>query len=82
MALNNGLGVLIDAAGRDVYAARRSGLSQGIGVAGGHREYGSLGLLLDLGGVDAYSCGARDGARFARPNFGIVYDRTPDEKHE
>jgi hypothetical protein len=72
--MNNALGVLADSSGDDSYFAREPDLCQGIGNDGGRREYGSLGLLLDLGGADRYSCGAQDGARLLRPNVGMVYD--------
>ena len=75
-AMNNGFALLLDAAGDDAYFARNTEQSQGIGNDGGHREYGSLALLLDLGGADRYSCGAKDGARMKRPDFGLVYDAT------
>jgi hypothetical protein len=45
-----------------------------MGHDGDKREYGCLALLLDLAGRDTYSCGARDGARMIRPDYGIVYD--------
>ncbi|OGV42589.1 MAG: hypothetical protein A2X46_04810 [Lentisphaerae bacterium GWF2_57_35] len=73
-AINNSLAVLIDSAGNDAYFARQANECQGIGNDGDKREYGSLALLMDLAGRDRYSCGARDGARLLRPNFGIVYD--------
>ncbi len=74
LAINNALGLLVDSAGRDGYFALRTDQSQGIGSDGRDREYGALALLLDLGGKDRYSAGARDGARVIRPNHGIIYD--------
>ena len=73
-ALNNGLGVLMDSAGNDAYFGRQPDQCQGVGNNGGTREYGSLGILCDLGGKDRYTCGAEDGARLLRPLYGIVYD--------
>jgi len=81
-ALNNALGILIDSSGDDVYFARQNDRCQGIGNDGDKREYGSLALLLDLDGKDRYSCGAEDGARMLRPNFGIVYDVLPEPTDE
>jgi hypothetical protein len=78
-AINNSLAMLIDSAGEDAYFARQPDECQGIGNDGDKREYGSLALLLDLAGRDRYTCGARDGARLLRPNFGIVYDVKPHE---
>lgn len=73
-AMNNGLALLADEAGDDGYFGRQPDACQGIGNDGGPREYGSLALLLDLAGSDRYTCGAQDGSRLLRPDFGIVYD--------
>lgn len=73
-ALNTAMALLIDSAGSDGYFARQPDQCQGVGNPGDKREYGSLALLLDLQGADLYSCGAEDGARLERPDFGIVYD--------
>jgi hypothetical protein len=73
-AMNNALAILVDAAGNDGYFAADPSRCQGTGNNGGHRDYGSLALLLDLGGADQYSSGAADGARLPRPLYGIVYD--------
>ena len=74
--MNNAYGWLLDSAGDDIYSSRDAASTQGIGNTGGDRDYGSLGLLLDLGGADAYSCGAADEERRLRPLFGILYDVT------
>ena len=79
-ALNNGLGVLMDSAGNDAYFGRQPDQCQGVGNNGGTREYGSLGILCDLGGKDRYTCGAKDGARLLRPLYGMVYDREESGK--
>ena len=73
-ALNNGFALLIDSGGTDGYFARQPDQCQGIGNDAGLREYGSLAILMDLGGADRYSCGATNGCRMTRPDFGIVYD--------
>jgi len=72
--INNSFGLLLDAEGSDAYFGRRPDSCQGIGHDGGRREYGCIGLLLDLAGEDRYTCGAADGARLVRPDFGMVYD--------
>ena len=77
-ALNNALALLVDSAGDDAYFGRQPDQCQGVGNDGGHREYGSLAVLLDLAGADRYSCGAADGARMKRPDFGIVCDEQTD----
>jgi len=76
-AIHNAFALLIEYGGNDAYFARQKEHAQGIGNDGHFREYGSLAILLDLGGVDQYSCGAKDGARMQRPDFGIVYDVQP-----
>lgn len=73
-ALNNGFALLVDSGGNDAYFARQPDQGQGIGNDAGLREYGSLAILMDLGGTDRYSCGATNGCRMPRPDFGIVYD--------
>lgn len=73
-AINNAFALLVDEAGQDAYFGRRREHCQGIGNEGLPRDYGSLAVLLDLGGGDVYSCGARDGSRQKRPLYGIVYD--------
>lgn len=73
-AIHNAFALLLDCGGNDAYFARQSDIAQGIGNDGHYREYGSLAILLDLAGKDQYSCGAKDGARLQRPDFGIVYD--------
>lgn len=78
-AMNNALALLLDSAGDDAYFARQSDQCQGIGNDGGYRDYGSLALLLDLAGGDRYTCGAADGTRMKRPDFGLVYDVKHDE---
>jgi hypothetical protein len=79
-ALNNALAVLVDSEGDDAYFADRCEECQGIGNDGDKREYGSLALLLDLDGKDSYSCGAADGVRLERPDFGIIYDAAATER--
>jgi hypothetical protein len=73
-ALNNGVALLVDRSGSDAYFGRQSDQCQGVGNDGGEREYGSIAVLMDLAGEDRYTCGAGDGARLLRPDFGIVYD--------
>jgi hypothetical protein len=80
-ALNNGLAVLLECGGDDAYFGRQPEQCQGVGNDGGRREYGSMALLMDLAGQDQYSCGARDGARMLRPDFGVVYDVEKTANH-
>ena len=48
----NGIGILIDGTGNDGYYATSMLNTQGYGNP--RREYGSVGLFLDLGGIDRY----------------------------
>lgn len=54
----NGIGTLIDMAGDDGYYVISSANTQGYGNP--RREYGSIGLFLDLGGNDRYDGPGRD----------------------
>jgi len=55
----NGVGVLIDQAGNDAYSVESGANTQGYGNP--RREYGSVGLFLDLGGADRYLGPGSDG---------------------
>ncbi|MEW5701208.1 MAG: hypothetical protein AB1792_03155 [Candidatus Zixiibacteriota bacterium] len=55
----NGVGVLIDRSGDDVYNVLSRANTQGYGNP--RREYGSIGLFLDLGGTDRYDGPGADG---------------------
>lgn len=76
-ALNNALAILVDSSGDDGYFGRQSDQCQGVGNDAGEREYGSLAVLMDLAGKDVYSCGATNGCRMLRPDFGMIYDDQP-----
>jgi len=54
----NGVGVLIDNEGDDRYFIKNPKNSQGYGNP--RRDFGSIGLLIDLGGSDQYSGNGRD----------------------
>jgi hypothetical protein len=73
-ALFNSFALLVESSGDDVYLAGEPEVCQGIGHDGGPREYGSLGVLMDLAGQDRYSCGATNGGVLQRPWYGVVYD--------
>ncbi len=77
-ALNNAVAMLVDTGGNDGYFARQSDGGQGIGNEGGFRDYGSLALLLDLGGADVYSTGGGDRTITLRPLYGVRYDVDPE----
>ncbi len=68
----NGLGVLIDVKGEDTYTGRNTKRNQGYGNA--RREYGSIGLCLDLDGKDYYNSALSDNDIRLRSNWGIALD--------
>lgn len=69
----NGIGVLVDEGdGEDSYAAKRAYNVQGYG--NWRRDFGSVGLMLDLGGKDAYSGKGAEGKWWSYSNYGIGID--------
>jgi hypothetical protein len=54
----NGIGVLLDIEGDDRYFAKDPKMSQGFGDP--RRDFGSIGLFIDLGGKDQYLGNGRD----------------------
>jgi hypothetical protein len=54
----NGIGLLMDLAGSDRYFAGNPGFAQGAGDP--RRGFGSIGLFVDLGGLDTYHGPGRD----------------------
>jgi HEAT repeat protein len=73
-AINNSVALLLDRAGEDFYAGRDPQQSQAAGHDGGRREYGSIGLMLDLGGRDVYSQGQTDNSMWLKPWHGAGLD--------
>ena len=69
-AINNSFAMLLDRAGDDFYAGRDLKQSQAAGHDGGKREYGSIALLLDLGGNDVYSQGQTNNEIWLKPFYG------------
>jgi len=69
----NGVGILMDEAGDDNYLIRTLGNTQGYGDF--RREYGSIGLLLDLAGRDYYSGRGGEGTDWVSSNYGLGMDR-------
>jgi hypothetical protein len=67
----NGIGVLVDEQGDDTYAVKRQHNTQGYGDF--RREYGSIGVLLDLFGADSYSSG-KDQEFWLKGKYGIGVD--------
>jgi hypothetical protein len=70
----NGLGIIADVRGKDVYIVRSDKNTQGYGNP--RREYGSIGIFLDLGGRDGYSGGqGRDGHWWTYSKWGAGIDK-------
>jgi HEAT repeat protein len=73
-AINNSFALLLDRAGNDVYTGRDPKQSQASGHDGDKREYGSIALMLDLGGKDKYSQGQTNNAIWLKPLYGAGLD--------
>lgn len=69
----NGVGVLLDGSGDDVYNATDTLNTQGYGNP--RRDYGSIGLFLDLGGMDSYVGAGKDSRVWlSRSMWGVGVD--------
>ena len=69
----NGIGILVDEGeGEDSYVAKREYNIQGYG--NWRRDFGSIGMMLDLGGEDAYSGKGTEGKWWSFSNYGIGID--------
>ncbi len=62
----NGIGVIIDESGDDGYMVKRTHNTQGYGNP--RREYGSIGLFLDLSGKDNYDGNGADNSYWIIPS--------------
>ena len=71
-AADTSVGLLMDVSVQDLYRARAS--SQGFGSGGGREDAGSLGVLLDADGTDAYFRGGRDGLTLTSGSYGVFID--------
>ncbi|MEO7993977.1 MAG: hypothetical protein ABI743_06220 [bacterium] len=69
----NAIGIAIDLAGDDAWLARNPDNNQGYGNP--RRDFGSIGVLLDLQGKDAYNIpGHGDGLLWTGSQWGVGYD--------
>lgn len=68
----NGFGILVDLMGDDNYLVKRKNNTQGYGDF--RREYGSLGLLLDLKGIDVFSFGQNQ-SLWTKGRYGLGLDK-------
>jgi len=62
----NGIGMIIDESGEDGYLVKRTHNTQGYGNP--RREYGSIGLFLDLSGEDRYDGNGADNSYWIIPS--------------
>lgn len=79
----NGVGVLIDNEGDDRYFIKNPKNSQGYGNP--RRDFGSIGLLIDLGGSDQYSGNGRDNFYWrtaSKWGGGMDIELTPPDRSE
>jgi hypothetical protein len=67
----NGVGILADESGDDTYSVKKSHNTQGYGNF--RREFGSIGVLLDITGEDVYRSGV-DGTLWTSGEHGIGID--------
>ncbi len=74
----NGVGFLIDENGDDSYSVKRDHNTHGYGDF--RREYGSVGLLLDIKGDDAFAPNIRGSHLWKKGQYGIGIDRTGEEE--
>jgi len=71
--LTNAVGIFIDRAGDDTYGARREG---GLNTGRPARDFGSIGVMLDLQGRDDYLGGMEDGGVWRGTDIGVGVDVT------
>ncbi len=70
----NGFGILADEAGNDGYYVGRDNNTQGFG--GPRRDYGSVGILLDISGKDRYNGNGKDSTWWTTPSkWGVGIDK-------
>ena len=70
----NGIGILLDEAGDDGYYVGRNNNTQGFGDP--RRDYGSVGILLDLLGKDRYNGNGKDSTWWTTPSkWGVGIDK-------
>ena len=73
-AINNSFAMLLNHAGTNTYVGTDPKQSQAAGHDGEKREYGSIALLLDLGGHGNYSQGQTNNAIWLKPLYGVGFD--------
>jgi hypothetical protein len=70
----NGVGILVDEKGDDDYYVEKKDNTQGYGNP--RRDYGSIGIFLDLSGIDHYNGNGKDNSWWTTPSqWGVGIDR-------
>jgi len=70
----NGISLFVDMSGRDGYIARRGDV---LGYSDERREYGMIGVMLDLGGEDRYGAPyGEEGGWWTHSTYGVGVDRS------
>lgn len=72
--INNSFAMLLNHGGDNFLAGRDPQQSQAAGHDGGKREYGSIALLLNLGGKNVYSQGQTNNTAWLKPWYGAGLD--------
>lgn len=75
----NGIGILFDFAGNDNYQVRKLNNTNGYGDF--RRDYGSIGIFIDLSGEDHYAAGYENRSYWTKSRYGVGADleRPPRE---
>jgi HEAT repeat protein len=79
-AINNSFAMLFNGSGNDVCTGTNPKASQAAGHDGDKREYGSIALMINLGGENKYSQGQTNGEMWLKPLYGCGVNldgRTP-----
>ncbi|MDW8345059.1 MAG: HEAT repeat domain-containing protein, partial [Verrucomicrobiae bacterium] len=73
-AIHNSFALLLDRRGDDVYDGGAPTQAQAAGHDGGRRQFGSIALLLDLGGNDSFSQKHPANSAWIKPWYGCGWD--------
>ncbi len=76
----NGIGMFIERGGNDGYLVRNEYNSHGYG--NWRREFGSVGIFVDLSGTDFFSGRGKDGEIWTNGSYGIGIDFTKKSKSD
>ena len=68
----NGIGILFDFGGNDNYEVRKQANTNGYGDY--RRDYGSIGVFIDLSGEDSYAAGYENRSYWVKSKYGVGAD--------